>query len=51
VAELDIENYLQQILIQRKQITPNYDRSRIRDINTDLYPKDEFLLSQTEEFP
>jgi predicted membrane-bound spermidine synthase len=50
-GELDIDAYLHQILIQQKHITPQYDRSTIGDFNTDLYPKDEYLVSQTEEFP
>jgi predicted membrane-bound spermidine synthase len=30
--------------LQAKRVTPGFDRSRIIDVNTDLFPKDEYLL-------
>jgi spermidine synthase len=50
-GQIDVVSYLQQILIEPKQISPGFDCSKIWDFNTDLYPKDEYLVPQTEKFP
>jgi predicted membrane-bound spermidine synthase len=50
-GQIDIDAYLQKILAASKNSMPDFDRSKITDFNTDLFPKDEFLVSQSEEFP
>ena len=51
LGQINIDSYLEKILIVPKEIPPSFDRSKIGDFNTDLFPKDEYLVPQTEEFP
>jgi hypothetical protein len=31
-------------LVKQAEYGPDFDRSRLRDVNRDLFPKDEFLI-------
>jgi hypothetical protein len=44
-------DHMEQLEIEPKTFGPDFDRSAIVDFNTDLYPKDEYLLPQTQDFP
>jgi predicted membrane-bound spermidine synthase len=48
---IQLESYMKQLEIEPQKFGPEFDRSRIVDFNTDLYPKDEYLVPQTEDFP
>jgi hypothetical protein len=48
---IQLDSYLKQLEIEPEKFGPEYDRSGMIDFNTDLYPKDEYLLPQTQDFP
>jgi spermidine synthase len=42
---VDVENLIQVFTAYHKVFTPEFDRSKLTNYNTDLFPKDEFLAS------
>lgn len=44
-AGIDAEQLMSEYLANPARYTPDFDRSRLTDFNTDLFPKDEFELS------
>ncbi len=42
-AGIDVESFIPVFAAQHRVFTPGFDRSKLEDFNTDLFPKDEFL--------
>jgi hypothetical protein len=43
-AGIDIAGMIARYLVKQAEYGPDFDRSRLRDVNRDLFPKDEFLI-------
>jgi spermidine synthase len=43
-AGIDIAGMIAPYLVKQAEYGPDFDRSRLRDVNRDLFPKDEFLI-------
>lgn len=40
---IDVESFIPVFAAQHRVFTPDFDRSKLEDFNTDLFPRDEFL--------
>jgi hypothetical protein len=44
-AGIDVEKLMSSYLVDPARYTPGFDRARLTDFNTDLFPRDEYDLS------